>query len=517
MPCRARRIAPLALLVVLASCTPFPAPTASPSTSATPSAGPITLRLLEAEDAQTLDPALIDDPVSLAIGKELFEGLTRLDASLRPQPGLAQRWDVQDAGRTYTFHLRAAHYHSGAAVVAQDAIADWSRALAPQTASPLATFFGPLGAHFPGDPLSGVQALDASTLRVTLVRPDSEFLTLLALPPYWLYDPASTSQPPAGSGPYVLDAWQHGRHLDLHAVSGGQLEPRVTKVSIDIEPDASRRLDAFRRGQADIVHGLAGPQLLDFARTPADLQAIHRVPTGRTTWLGFNAVAGSGYSQGERLAIAHAIDRHRLTDVAFFGSLLAIPATDLLPPGIPGHVDRSLPAFDPAVARKGLDDAGFPGPIDLSFSTNATVGRVARDLQDQIAKATARTVSLHPLGDFFNQASQDLLPVMIDTWSADLPHPADILDHILRGGAQFNNLHIDDPAINEALDRADTALTLDAALSADQRAEQFVVDDGRMIPLYSAVEPYLVRPGLRVPFVGSVVPYRWEDVGAGSG
>jgi len=466
---------------------------------------------MEAEDAQTLDPALIDDPTSLAIGGELFQGLTRLDASLRPAPDLAQRWDLSDGGRTYTFHLRTARYHSGAPVHAQDAVADWTRALAAQTASPLTTFFGPLGAHYPGDTLTTVQALDATTLRVTLLQADSEFLTLLALPPYWLYDPAGTAQPPSGSGPYVLDSWQRGRSLTLRSAAGAA-PPRVRSVSIAIEPDSAKRLDAFRHGQADVVHGLTGPQLLDFARTPHDLAAIHRIPTGRTTWLGFNSVAGSGYSQGERLAIAHAVDRRRLTDVAFFGSFLAEPATDLLPPGIPGHVERTLPALDPAVARKGLDDAGFVGPIDLFFSTSGTVLRVARDLQDQISLATGRTVNLHPTGDFFNQAALDQLPVIIDTWSADVPHPADFLEHMLRSGAQFNDLHVDDPAVEAALDRGRVAPRLDDALAAYQAAVASVTDDGRMIPLYCATEPYLVRAGLRPAFIGSVVPYRWEDM-----
>ena len=514
MPLRANRVAALALVTASAACTPGPAPTASASPS--PSAAPISLHLMEAEDAQSLDPALIDDPTSLAVGSELFEGLTRLDASLRPQPGLAARWELQDGGRTYTFHLRAAQYHSGAQVTAQDAVTDWTRALDAQTAIPLTTFFGPLGAHFPGDPLQGVQALDPATLRVTLIQADSEFLTLLALPPYWLYDPAGSAQPPSGSGPYVLDSWQRGRHLQLHAASGLRPAPRVQSVSIDVEPDASRRLDAFRHGAADIVHGLTGPQLLDFAHSPQDLAAIHRVPTGRTTWLGFNSVAGSGYSQAERLAIAHAIDRRRLTDLAFFGSLLSAPATDLLPPGIPGHLDRPLPAFDPAAARKALDEAGFAAPIDLYFSTNPTVSRVARDLQDQVATATGRSVTLHPTGDFFNRAALDQLPLMIDTWTADVPYPADFLEHLLRSGAQFNNLHVDVPAIDGALDRGRAAPRFEDALTAYEDAVQLVVDDGRMIPLYSGIEPYLVRPGLAPAFIGSVIPYRWEDVRTGS-
>jgi hypothetical protein len=35
--------------------------------------------------------------------------------------------------------------------------------------------------------------------------------------------------------------------------------------------------------------------------------------------------------------------------------------------------------------------------------------------------------------------------------------------------------------------------------------------DHRLIPLYSGVEPYLVKRGLQVPFSGGIA-FRWEDV-----
>jgi len=55
---------------------------------------------------------------------------------------------------------------------------------------------------------------------------------------------------------------------------------------------------------------------------------------------------------------------------------------------VAGHLDRPLTAFDPVAARTALDQAGFPAQIGLYFSTNSTVGRVARDLQDQISSTT---------------------------------------------------------------------------------------------------------------------------------
>jgi ABC-type oligopeptide transport system substrate-binding subunit len=507
MAVRATFSAGLALTLLASSCTSG-APKASPSPRAL--SGATQLRLIEAEDAQTLDPALIDDPTSLQIGSEIFQGLTSLDASQRPVPALAERWELTDAGKTYTFHLRTARYQSGATVQAQDAVTSWTRALDPATASPNTIFFAPLGARYPGDPLTGVEVVDSKTLRLRLPQPDSELLTLLALPPYWLADP---KQPSAGSGPYHLDKWDRGRTLQLTAFDGyWGPRPSVRRVAIEIEPDNSKRLDRFTSGVVDIAHGFTGPQLLAFARDPEHSAELHKVATTRVTWLGFNTRAGSGYGPPTRLALAQAIDRSRVTDLALFGSMLAAPATDLLPPGVPGHLSRQLPAYDPAAAKTALDQASFPPRIDLYFSTNATVGRVAADLQDQLSAATGRTVVLHPVGDFFYQAALDKLPFFIDTWSADVPYPSDVLDTILRANSQFNNMRLFDPEIEHGLDQGRAALTWEDALKSYQQVESLALAQNRLIPLYSGVEPYLVQPSLRVPFSGGSIPYRWENV-----
>jgi oligopeptide transport system substrate-binding protein len=503
----------LALALLLSSCNLPGTPTSSASASPGNTSRVAHLQVSEAEDAQTLDPALIDDPTSLAIGSELFQGLTRLDPTLRPVPSLAQSWEITAAGRVYTFHLRAAKYQSGATVQAQDAVTAWKRALAPETASPLTTFFAPLGARYPGDSVDGVQAIDSKTLVLRLPQPDSSLLTRLALPPYWLVDPALHGAASSGSGPYHLDKWDRGHGLHLSAFSDyWGPRPQVRNVDIEIEPDSAKRLDRFSSGAVDIAHGFSGPQLLDFARDPQRLSQLHKVANTRTTYLGFNTVAGSGYGPPERMAIAQAIDRARLTDVALFGSMLAAPATDLIPPGVAGHLNRSLTPFDAVAARTGLDQAGFPGQIGLYFSTNSTVGRVARDLQDQISSATGRTVSLHPTSDFFNRAALDQLPVFIDTWSADFPYASDVVDNLLASNAQFNNLRLSDPRIDAAVAAAKAAPNWDDAIKGYQIAEEIAIADHRVIPLYSGIEPCLVKRGLQVPFSGGSIAFRWEDV-----
>ena len=75
---------------------------------------------LEAEPSD-LDPAMTTSlPESIA-ELQIFEGLTRLDKDNVPQPALAERWNVSDDGKTWTFVLRPGLVWSdGTAITADD-------------------------------------------------------------------------------------------------------------------------------------------------------------------------------------------------------------------------------------------------------------------------------------------------------------------------------------------------------------------------------------------------------------
>ncbi len=85
----------------------------------------------------TLDPGLMTGQPEGRIGWAVFEGLTRRDpASLRPVPGVAQRWDISPDGRTYVFHLRAdARWSDGRPVTAHDFAYAWRRLQLPELGS----------------------------------------------------------------------------------------------------------------------------------------------------------------------------------------------------------------------------------------------------------------------------------------------------------------------------------------------------------------------------------------------
>src|SRR5579872_1505515 len=65
------------------------------------------LVIVNGNEPESLDPAIVTAVPDMRIAKSLFEGLARLDGKTdRPAPGLAKNWDVSADGRIYTFHLR---------------------------------------------------------------------------------------------------------------------------------------------------------------------------------------------------------------------------------------------------------------------------------------------------------------------------------------------------------------------------------------------------------------------------
>ena len=94
-------------------------------------------------EAPSLDPGLATDSASSNIVFQLFEGLTEYHPkTLQPIPGVAEKWDISDDGKIYTFHLRAnAKWSNGDPVTAHDFEYSWKRLLSPNLASEYAYIF----------------------------------------------------------------------------------------------------------------------------------------------------------------------------------------------------------------------------------------------------------------------------------------------------------------------------------------------------------------------------------------
>jgi peptide/nickel transport system substrate-binding protein len=149
---------------------------------------------------------------------KLFDGLIRHDATLKVVPALAAEQPAVAAdGRSWTVRLRqGVSFHDGSAFDADDVVATYRAVLNPVFASTIRSDY-PM--------LTGVEKIDASTVRFKLAYPYAPFtnrLNLGIIPAEALATPAPLegspfNSAPIGTGPYKFVEWRKGATMSLAA------------------------------------------------------------------------------------------------------------------------------------------------------------------------------------------------------------------------------------------------------------------------------------------------------------
>lgn len=88
-------------------------------------------------EIESLDPAVVTGQPEGRILWAIYEGLVKQHPkTLEPIPGVAERWEISEDGKTYTFHLRRdAKWSNGEPVTAHDFVYSMQRFLDPMTAA----------------------------------------------------------------------------------------------------------------------------------------------------------------------------------------------------------------------------------------------------------------------------------------------------------------------------------------------------------------------------------------------
>lgn len=140
------------------------------------------------KERKSLDIANQGEPLSLDPHKasgawenniigNMFMGLTTEDPGGNPIPGMAERWETSEDGRTWTFFLRRAQWSDGEACDAHDFEFAFRRILDPETMAEYAAILYPIknaeavnAGQMPPEEI-GVRALDDLTLEIQLKHP----------------------------------------------------------------------------------------------------------------------------------------------------------------------------------------------------------------------------------------------------------------------------------------------------------------------------------------------------------
>ena len=322
----------------------------------------------------SLDPALQGDIASARVGAQLFETLTAIDPSLNVRPALAESWDVLDGGRRVVFHLRPGQaFSDGSPLGAKDVVRSWLRIVDPKRPSPLASLMADVeGAldYLRGktrDPSTvGIRA-DGATIEVRLNRPAADFPSIVSSATFAVVPPGVGSKTDAlapgshfvASGAYVLSA-ENATEMTLTANDRYWAgPPPIHTVHLLITLKGKSPVQAFEDGQLDYTP--IGDYDAAWIRYDATLgRALRSVPSAAVSYYGFDASRPPFDDVKVRQAFAWAVDWKRIVNLS--GGVSQVPATSLVPPGIPGRSERDFsPKHDPAAARASLAAAGYPG------------------------------------------------------------------------------------------------------------------------------------------------------------
>jgi len=337
----------LALLVLAAP---------APQLAAAPDAPRDELVVMLEQAPKTLDPLHATDAIGVRISHQLiFETLFTLGDDLRVAPGLAERWERPAPERLLVTLRAGARFADGSPVEAADVAFTLESLLAPGSGSP----YGP-GLR---EKIRAVRALDAATVRIELTGAYAAILHDLILP--IRSRRAGPERPLLGSGPYVVEA-RRPAELVLarnEAYTGTPAAPRpaIGRIVFKIVRDENTRLLKMKKGDIDLAINVLPPDKLKlFERAP--LEGRYRLVEGpglSYQYLGFNLDDPIVGDARVRRALAHAVNVAALIRYRQQGH--SARAAGLLPPASPFALPGAQPpAYDPDLAARLLDEAGFP-------------------------------------------------------------------------------------------------------------------------------------------------------------
>jgi oligopeptide transport system substrate-binding protein len=503
----------LALLLALGGCQGKPQRPPCP-------AGKVCLEYGNESDPLTLDPSRAELVYEARILGDLMMGLTTEAPDSAVVPGMASSWTTSADGLTWTFRLRPARWSDGVPVTADDFVFAERRILDPKTASPYAYLLYLVKnaqavneGKAPPDAL-GVRALDPRTLEIRLEHPAPYLPQLLKHQSFypvprhvverygddWVRPGRFVS-----NGPYRLVSWRLGDKLTVEKnpsfFDAGRV--CVDRISYYSTPDAVATERRIERGELDVATTFQSNRLQHIQTVMPGYARTH-------LWLLSAYLAFNTHDPGPlrdvrvRRALSEAIDRDFVT-----GKLMRagqLPAYSFVPPGTAGSQPGAATPWSrlsfaqrQAEARALLQAAGYgPGrPLKLELKTANVTESVllaqaiqadwrAVGVQASIAQNEAQILfAAYRLRDF---------QVGLASWVADYDDPLTFLELFKSDTGQQNYGDYNNPAYDALLSAADHEPDAGRRGRLLARAEQALLNDEGIAPLYFGVSRSLVNP-----------------------
>jgi peptide/nickel transport system substrate-binding protein len=502
-------------LALLAGCA------ATPAESDEPVRGGTLVYATGDAEPDCLDPHVGGNYPQALLATQYIESLVSKNTDGEILPWLAESWEESPDGLRWDFVIRDdVQFTDGTPLDAAAVAANIAHLQDPATGS--STGYLAVGK------VAAAEAIDESTLRLTLSAPDSALLDSFSMP--WLgiqsptaleRDQATNCEAPVGTGPFIVESWTRQDSISLvrndDYTSAPQDADNESTAWLDgIEwrfiPDASSRYAALQSGEVDVIDN-PQPDSLAAATAGGEITAIAAPRPGASNRIELNSSKAPFDDARVREAFVRSAAVNAGIEALFFGtaerSYSVLSSVEQESLSAPEYFDEDL-----AAAEALLDEAGWSERDDdgirlrdgerltLAFpvSTNQSVP-AEQSLFEQIqanAKEAGFEVVLEPLdlsswyGELFTneynlvsapytKVGPDVLRILYHSDSI-IPAPS---------GYYANLAQLSDPALDQLLTEASE--TTEPELRADlyEQAQDIVLSGHYVLPLYDQQNHYL--------------------------
>ncbi|MEK4920716.1 peptide ABC transporter substrate-binding protein [Cytobacillus sp. FSL R5-0569] len=376
------------------------------------------LYMNNAQEPTSFDPPIGFDSVSWSALNNLMEGLTRLGEDHQPAPAIAEKWDVSEDGKVYTFHLRDdAKWSNGDDVTAGDFVYAWKRLLNPDTGS-AAAFLGYFiegGEAFNNGNGSAddvqVKAVDEKTFEVTLTSPQAYFLSVITNPAFFPINEKVAEENPewfaeadsyVSNGPFKLTEWQHDSHFVMEKNENywDATNVKLDKVHWAMVDDETTEYQMYKTGE------------LDTSAVPAELSeelfadgSAQMVEQAGDYFYRFNVTMEPFQNVNIRKAFVMAINQQEIVDYVTKNG--EEPAYGFVSPGFKdpsgkdfreasGNLVETNLEEAKALLAKGMEEEGYETlpEVTLTYSTSENHKKMAEAIQQMLKENLDVSVKL---------------------------------------------------------------------------------------------------------------------------
>lgn len=472
-------------------------------------------------EPETLDPHRVEGVSASNIARDLYEGLTAVDAEGQVVPAAAKSWWVSDDGREYRFRLRiGARWSSGEPLIAEDFAAGLRRSLDPSTGSAYAQMLAMIARVevvrvAPSNLNAQVELTPAQQeLVIRLRSPTTHFLRLLSHPSTFPIHRSSLqrwgknfARPGrlVSNGAYTLESWtpQSSIRLKRNRYYWNDARTAIDTVVYQPAEDSNTELKRYRADELDVTYEIPLQQAPWLRQNYG--RDLHISSYLGTYFYGFNC-SRPPFKDNPKLrrALTLAVDRQVIVDKVMNG--LALPAYSLLPPGLSGYTPQRPEWADwsrerrLAEARRLYAEAGYsaqrPLEVELRYNTHEDHRRIATVVAAMWKQwLGVRTKLLNEEFKVFiqNRNLRKITQLFRAVWIADYDDPTAFTD-ILHSSHGQNDMAYDNPDYDSLLALAAAEADSERRSQHLAQAEQLLLRDQPLLPIYTYTSKHLVKP-----------------------